>query len=421
MSLTDNDRLMLRYHPTLQYMRKQVNSPEYTNNSRASKIEDYTETLSSDTFLDIYDILEHINRLLKKIEDKYMNGSKGNVGNITFTIYKSALGKLDITSQSITEAYENFQIDCHGKTDLEVYHMLVDLKEEWSANLSFFKSATLLQVEKNLSSNFTINSDEFKNYCNTEIASINALYEQYKQQDNFEANAFSGQAINYDHYAKLLDDIKTKEDRLNSKIESIESMNLKIASSKAVLNAIEHIISLIRDISIKDSIKDLLPLANNMGLNNVLLNYKLVLDKNIKKFNYLKTERETTANKMVKQQLNNDLIVATHVFNESTKPMARIISNMSDDQVEANPLLSTLWESINDSHDMYNMMLQSSYTMDANDKNILGQQLELIEKKHYVRLFYCAIEAIIKFMDNSIQNPNAVQIDNILDNILNQG
>lgn len=369
MGLTAEDRNFIEYHPVLKYVHEEITAPEYIENS--NKIEEIAENLSSNTLLDMINLYSEIVELIETIEEKYANGIEGSVKDITFLDYKNALKNINFENRVLVNEYEEYQAGPAGNIELEVYPILIELKEEWEENLEFFRQSTLFQIDKKFPEIINVDSQEFQNYCDLEIREVEQLHNLYKEKEQ----AYLEEDI--DKYNKLVHEVITKEDRINTKLESVENMKYKISNTSKVLSVAERLIS-------NPAATYIVP--TGISTRSMAANYRTVIDNENRNIQDLLSERNIIAGKEARRSLNRNLVIATHLYNESIRPTARQIAQIEN--IGTNPMIKALVKGIKINTNKYEMLLESSYVLDEASKQNMYKQLRAIEEKNATRLFY---------------------------------
>lgn len=418
---TRNEETLL-YHPDIQRIREEINSPDYITKAQVVQVVEITDNLSADTWIDMYDILAEINKLIVTVESRYVDQIAGDTDAITFKDYKNALiAETSLNNQWIIDTYEAYQMDYKGRIDIEVYPLLLELKAEWENNISFFKTSCLKQIERDIPDNFDPQSSFFQSYKEKEVASVKNLYAKYKEQDTFEAKLRNRQSIDKDSYVKVLLEAKNMQDRIDTKVEAVKNMNAKILVSKSIVERLKYIVNTISvGTEAKTMALDALSKMqfSNYEYNLIALNCKLTVDGMIKDLRKTEEERKSTASQVIREKIHSDLTYATHIHNEATKPLARTIQNLNDMPLSAGPLMNIITEGIQRSSDVYTLALNSSYILDENDKNLLGKKLDILMRKHEARYYYRSIDQIVSHIEQKGGFPSSVELESILNNVL---
>lgn len=413
--INKEERKILQYRPTLKLIKEEINSPDYVQSSTTDKIDESINNMSSYTWKDIYTILERITSLASVIDSKYANNDIGKVGDITFLDYKNALGSMKYEDRELVYQYEKYQMDYKGHTDIEIYPILAELEEEWKYNQSFFKSTALRQISS-VTGNIDIDSEEYNNLIDDEVGFIEDLYFKNTQRQELENQLKSNKTIDMDNYKALIRTINSLEDQITSRVELTEVMNSKIEATDKILYRLEYIVDMVGSDRTKDAVMNSL---NFMQLDTALmtsmaLSTKLSIDGQIKDILQIEDERKTIANSTISQQVNNDLIYASHINNTAIKPIARAICDMDDITDVESKMIDIVAEGIKRSNTIYSTALNSSYTLDMQDKDMLNQKISLIMRKHDTRAYFNAFSNVGAFIEKNLQYPNSEELDSIL-------
>lgn len=416
--LTNVHEEQLLYHPDIQRIREEINSPGYMVAPKESKVIAAIDNRASSVWIDMYDILAEIKALIATIDARYTGSARGDVGQVSFKNYCTALQAQDY--QTI-KSYQSYQVDYMGKIDLEVYPILIELRSEWEGNIAFFKSSCLQQVQKDIPDNLEVDSVGFQEYQNRETAFINNMYLRYKDQEGFETKLRNRIAIDQDQYRVAVQSAAELQDRMDCQTESVENMKAKLAMARGLVDQIKHIVNVIAVDSsrAKDAQETFIKIPFEASdYNLIALSCKLSIDGMIKDLSKMEEERQSTASSEVRDKIHSDLAYATHIYNEASKPLARKVLSLDDMPLAAATFMTILNDGVQRSSSAYRLVLNSSYVMDENDKKLLGDKLEIIMRKNEARYYYRAVTGIIEYLEDKGKSPDGNELASILNNAL---
>jgi len=458
--LTDKEKQLLTYHPSLKYIREKISSPGYNKTNVFNEQNSFLlSNIATDTWVNIQDLLTYLSVMISGIESRYLDDSLPTAidavaplsdedrdyikafdtiyfvpdisNGISFRTYRLAIDEAPEPLRSfIMEIYESYHMGVNGINEVEVYRDLREIYEDWSMNKSFFLNVVLTKVDKSAPSSLTSGGDGLSRLSDKEHSEISDLISMTIDKARLESEISriilnnSGEPLTAkeNEYTRLHSLINTQQDKLNNKAETTNATNLKLSYVRNALDKVQSLVSLqLEDAyssEINVSVKELLNVIDKSDIQSVIVSLSSMMKTHETRLRDIDKKRRSFVSNKTKSQINNDLTYESHMRSNLTKPLTRKLMNINDDDIpNAIYMIDRIANGIVESEKKYTNQLDAYHSIDKVDNDMRTSRFNEIEDKHYTRSYYKVMSSISKFIQDTGNVPSDTDIDSIIKNI----
>jgi hypothetical protein len=442
--LTEQERRALNYHPVLEYIPKDITSPERSiEDVVGGEVSPLLLNIATNVWQDIERLCGDLESLIKNIEDRYSNATDGvakvteedinylrelyipvsgyslpSLNNgISFNIYKEAMDNApEPYREVLMELYELYHMDVNGVIEVEIYRDLREILDDWYGVKDFFRKGAITQVDSNLSPSEKL--DELVVKENRDLASLitmkvklDKLREQIEDTYAGRIDTNLGELI--PQFNTLEDQLNKLQDKITLKAELTNVTKERVYLGNYLYRNIQNIAYLeLRDTfpSVEGVISEILNNFNSDEIVALLGVTRTKLDEEINTLREIDHKRRSIIGPDTKAKINNDLLCGTHLMSNVSQVLVRKMRNVSEDTPNADGLLDLVATSINTTNDKYRTHLEDYYQIEETDYSMRVTRLDNVRKKFNTRNYYRLLSVIYRCMRDLGRKPTASEV-----------